>query len=311
MKTKQEIIDEGINRLEKLKQETILRYTDEIDFDQDLSLYDVMINHFVNGDLDDVFDTSVTKGMSDTERKDLFDLTREFVGLCFSNGDVDYWLDSLENTPIFDYSLIAYSIFNSFDFLLGLAKDGGRDVLELLVSLRASEDLRDTALVNYLKNTFVDDKVLSSVLLDMSKKNSFYNIFTDEQKGILLNYPEGTLYAYGEDDIKITYPLVLGIEIYNNVNDDDPITEINESDLEPLILTLSEFFRDGEVDFYEEALTLVDKYRDYVRKNDIALSTEVSNIKFDTENELIQEAWSSGDEMLGSTFDTPYTGGSK
>ena len=91
MKTKQEIIDEGINRLEKLKQETILRYTDEIDFDQDLSLYDVMINHFVNGDLDDVFDTSVTKGMSDTERKDLFDLTREFVGLCFSNGDVDYW----------------------------------------------------------------------------------------------------------------------------------------------------------------------------------------------------------------------------
>lgn len=311
MKTKQEIIDEGINRLEKLKQETILRYTDEIDFDQDLSLYDVMINHFVNGDLDDVFDTSVTKGMSDTERKDLFDLTREFVGLCFSNGDVDYWLDSLENTPIFDYSLIAYSIFNSFGFLLGLAKDGGRDVLELLVSLRASEDLRDTALVNYLKNTFVDDKVLSSVLLDMSKKNSFYNIFTDEQKGILLNYPEGTLYAYGEDDIKITYPLVLGIEIYNNVNDDDPITEINESDLEPLILTLSEFFRDGEVDFYEEALTLVDKYRDYVRKNDIALSTEVSNIKFDTESELIQEAWSSGDEMLGSTFDTPYTGGSK
>ena len=311
MKTKQDIIDEGIKRLEKLKQETILRYTDEIEFDQDLSLYDVMINHFVNGDLDDVFDASVTKGMSDKEKNDLFDLTREFVGLCFSNGDVDYWLDSLENTPIFDYSLIAYSIFNSYDFLLHLAKEGGRDALELLVSLRASEDLRDTALVNYLKNTFVDDKVLSSVLLDMSKKDSFYNIFTDEQKGILLNYPEGTLYAYGEDDIRITYPLVLGVEIYNNVNSDDPITEINESDLEPLLLTLSEFFREGEFEFYDEGLTVVDKYRDYVRKNEITLSTEVSSVKFDTESELIQEAWSSGDEMLGSTFDTPYTGGSK
>ncbi|MBQ6840513.1 MAG: hypothetical protein IJO63_00145 [Bacilli bacterium] len=311
MKTKQDIIDEGIKRLEKLKQETILRYTDEIEFDQDLSLYDVMINHFVNGDLDDVFDASVTKGMSDKEKNDLFDLTREFVGLCFSNGDVDYWLDSLENTPIFDYSLIAYSIFNSYDFLLHLAKEGGRDALELLVSLRASEDLRDTALVNYLKNTFVDDKVLSSVLLDMSKKDSFYNIFTDEQKGILLNYPEGTLYAYGENDIRITYPLVLGVEIYNNVNSDDPITEINESDLEPLLLTLSEFFREGEFEFYDEVLTLVDKYRDYVRKNEITLSTEVSSVKFDTESELIQEAWSVGDEMLGSTFDTPYTGGSK
>ena len=42
----------------------------------------------------------------------------------------------------------SYSIFNSFDFLLQLAKDGGRDVLELLVSLRASEDLREAILAN-------------------------------------------------------------------------------------------------------------------------------------------------------------------
>ena len=311
MKTKQNIIDEGIRRVEKLKQETILRYTEEIDFDQELSLYDVMISHFVNGDLDAVFDTSVTNEMSDKEKKALFDLTREFVGLCFSNGDSDYWLDSLENTPIYDYSLIAYSIFSSYDFLLGLAKDGGRDVLELLVSLRASEDLRDTAIVSYLKNTFVDEKVLSSVLIDMSGKSSFYNIFTDEQKGILLNYPEGTLYAYGENEVRITSPLVLGVEIYNSVNVDNPITEIDENDLEPLILTLSEFFRDSEFDFYNETLTLVDKYRDYVRKNDISLSAEVSSIKFDFESELIQDAWALGDEVLGGTFDTPYSGGAK
>ena len=311
MKTKQEKIDAGIKRLEKLKQETILRYADEIDFDQDLSLYDVMINHFAKGDLDDVFDTDVSDGMSESERRELFEVAREFVGLCFSNGDVDYWLDSVENIPISDYSLIAYSIFSSYEFLLELAKEGGKDVLEQLVALRASSDLRDTALVSYLSNTFVSDRVLSSILVEMAKKDSHYNIFTDEQKGILLNYPEGTLYAYGDDEIMITSPLVLGIQIYNSVNEEEPITEIDENDLGPLLLTLSEFFREESFNFYDESMALVGSYRDYVRKNDIVLKTEVSHIVFDTESSAIQDAWVSGDEVLGSTFDTPYTGGSK
>ena len=311
MKTKQERIEEGIKRLEKLKQETILRYTDEIDFDQDLSLYDVMISHFAKGDLDDAFDTSVTHGMSDKEKDELFELAREFVGLCFSKGDVDYWLDSLEDTPVADYSLIAYSIFNSYDFLLGLAKEGGRDVLEQLVSLRASKDLRDTALVAYLSNTFIDETVLSKVLLDMSKSDSYYNIFTDEQKGILLNFPEGTLYAYGDDEILVTSPLVLGVQMFNSVNDDAPITEINEDEVSSLLVTLNEFFRDENFNFEDETFALVDRYRDYVRKNNVRLITEVKNIVMDTHSDVIQDAWASGDEALGSMFDTPYTGGSK
>lgn len=311
MKTKQETIDEGIKRLEKIKQETILRYTSEIDFDQELSLYDVMIRHFANGDFDEIFDASVLNGMDKKSKNEIFGLTREYMGLCFTKGDVDYWLDSLEDTPVSDYNLIAYSIFDSFDFLLELAKEGGRDVLELLVCLRASEDLRDTAIVNYLKNTFIDDKVLINVLLDMASNESFYNIFTDEQKGILLTYPEGTLYAYKDNEIRITSPLILGVEIYNHVNVDNQITEIDTSDLEPLVLTLSEFFRDNNFDFYDETFILVDKYRDYVRKNDITLSTEISNIKYDVESDFIQNAWALGDEVLGGTFDTPYTGGSK
>ena len=311
MKTKQEKIDEGIKRLEKLKQETILRYTDEIDFDQDLSLYDVMISHFAKGDLDDAFDTSVCDGMTSQEKDKLFELTREFVGLCFSKGDVDYWLDSLEDTPVADYSLIAYSIFNSFDFLLGLAKEGGRDVLEQLVSLRASKDLRDVALVTYLSNTFIDDSVLSKVLLDMSKEDSYYKIFTDEQKGILLNYPEGTLYAYGDDEILVTSPLVLGVQMFNSVNDEEPITEINEGEVDSLLTILSSFFRDEDFSFEDETFALVDSYRDYVRKNDVRLITEVKNIVVDSESSVIQDAWAAGDEVLGSTYDTPYTGGSK
>ena len=311
MKTKQNKIDDGIKRLEKLKQATIERYSADIDYDQDLSLYDFMINHFAKGDLDDVFSSNVYDGMSESEKSDLRSLVREYIGLCFSNGDVDYWLDSLENTPISDFNLIAYSIFDSYDFLLGIAKDGGKDVLELLVSLRASEELRDMAIVSYLRNTFVDDKVLCSILLEMSKKDSQYGIFTDEQKGILLNYPEGTLYAYGDDAIKIISPLVLGIQMFNNVNSEEPIEDFDDSDLNSIIMMLKEFYRNENFDFYDETMNLVGSYRDYVRRNDISLGTDFSKVIFDTESNMIKEAWKSGDSVLGGTYDTPYTGGSK
>lgn len=311
MKTKQEKIDDGIKRLEKIKQETILRYTEEIEFDQELSLYDVMLNHFVKGDLDFVFESDAFSGMSEKEKKELCALVREYIGLCFSNGDVDYWLDSLENTPVSDFNLIVYSIFNSYDFLLELAKDGGKNVLELLVSLRASEELRDTAIVNYLRNTFIDDKVLSTVLLEMSKEGSYYELFTDEQKGILLNYPEGTLYAYGDDAINITSPLVLGVQIFNNVNSLAPIDDINENDLKTLVGTLSSFYRDENFDFYDQTMLLVGSYRDYVRRNKIVLGTEFSKVNFDEESNMIKNAWKAGDSVLGGTYDTPYTGGSK
>ena len=70
--------DEDFSLFEKLKQETILRFSDEIEYDADLPFYDVMISHLVAGDLDDVFATDVVEGMSDDEKKELFDLTREY-----------------------------------------------------------------------------------------------------------------------------------------------------------------------------------------------------------------------------------------
>ncbi len=311
MRTKQERIDKNIMRLERLKQETILKFTEEIDFEQTLSLYDTMMEHFVNGELDDVFITDVTSGMSKDERDTLFKLAREFQGLCFYKGDPDYWLDSLEDIPVHDYSFVAYSILDNFNFLLEIAKDGGRDVLELLVSLRANEELRDAAIVEYLRTTFIDDRVLVAILYDMAQEDSLYNIFTDDQKGILLNYPDGTLYSYANDDVRITSPLVLGAKIFNKVNAEEIVVEVEDNDVEPLVLTLSDFFREEYFDFYDEVLILADRYRDYMRKNEISFNSEYPNIIFDTESDMIQAAWLDGDEVLGGTYDTPYSGGTK
>lgn len=310
METKQERIDSSIQLLKKLEQETITRYIEDIDFDQELSLYDVMLSHFAKGDFDNVISLHATDGMDDNEREKLFQLVREFQELCFYKGDVQYWLDSVEDFPVSDYPLVAYSILDNYIYLLELAKSGGRKVLEQLVSLRDNEDLKDVALIDYLRTTFVDNRVLTAILLDMAEENSFYNIFTNEQKGILLTYPEGTLYSYSDEVIKITSPLILGVQIYNGISD-EYIDTIDEANIHPLILDLSDFFRDENIDFYDEVLLLADRYRDYTRKKGIILDNEFIDVVFDSDGDEIQEAWLAGDEILGSTYDTPYSGTSK
>ena len=87
--------------------------------------------------------------------------------------------------------------------------------------------------------------------------------------------------------------------------------DVDEHDLDDALLTLSEFYRDENFSFYDQVMTLVGSYRDYVRKNDVILGTEVSNVILDNESNMIKSAWKTGDSVLGGTYDTPYTGGSK
>lgn len=314
MKTKQERINDSIKRVGILKDAAVSRYTDEIEYNEPLSHYDVMMEHFVKGDLDDVFLTDAAVGMSDKERRELFDLVREYNGLVFAKGDVDYWIDSLENTFVADFDMIAYTIFDCYDYLLELAKVGGRKVLDQLTALREHDELRDVAIIEYLRNTFIDDRALSAIVLEMSEEDSLYSVFSNEQKGILLNYPEGTLYSYGNGNINITSPLVLAARLYNDYNADltgELIGEIDENNLDESLNILSDFLKDNSFDFYDAILGLSDRYRDYFRRSDVILNDEAMAIVYDDDSEGIQDAWDNGDEFLGGTFDTPYTGGSK
>lgn len=314
MKTKQERIEDSVKRIIKLKDEVILRYSEDINYDEELSLYDVMMEHFVNGDLDDVFLTDTTKEMSDAEAKQLFDLVRPYVGLCFAKGDVDYWLDSVENAMISDYEFIAASIFDTFDYLLEVAKDGGKNVLDQLVALRECEFLHDEAVLQYLRNTFVNDQVLKTVLVDMAKEDSYYKMFSNEQKGILLNYPEGTLYSYGDGNVRITSPLILGSKMFNDFNQyisDELIGEVTDQNVNDVMKTLSSFFEDDSFNFADTALDLSVRYSDYMLENNIVLNNETMNIVYDNDGEALRKAWDSGTGVLGSSYEIPYVPGTK
>lgn len=304
---------ENIVLFEKLKQETILRYSDEIEFDADLTLYDVMIKHFVSGDLDNVFSSPVVVGMGDEEKKELFALVREYKDLCFFKGMPFFWLDSVENALGADYDLIAYTVIDNYNYLLSLAKYGGKDVLEELRRINQSQDFSDSCIVDFLRNSFIDDKALTAVLSDMSKENSFYDIFTDEQKSDLLSTPEGTLYSYiNPKQIRITSPLLLGSKICNEYTYDS-IDSIDESNCDDLVLHLSNFFRGElmETEFSDAVFDLSSRYRDYIFSKNLIVDSNDFKIVYDITGADIQKAWNYGDELLGGSIEAPYPSNSK
>lgn len=292
--------------LETLKNETIKKYTEEIDFDQPLSLYDVMIEHFAKGDLDNVFKSPAFEGLDDNQKKELMALGRKYQSLCFYKGKSEYWLDSLEGASVVDYNLIAFYIVDSFSYLLQLAKEGGEEVLKQLTTIRNNSEFPDNAIVEYLRTTVVDDRVLTSILLDMTEEDSPYNIFTDKQKATLLNYPDGTLYFCQDDTAYIVSPLLLGAQIHNTFDPDNYIDTVSEDDSAELVSGLKQFFRSGDIDFVETVVLLSDKYRDFAMDNDFEESSQISRVKYDLDGGVIQEAWLVGDGMLGGSYDAVY-----
>lgn len=303
---------DSISLFEKLKQETILRYSDEIEYDADLTFYDVMMSHFVLGDLDDVFVYNVVEGMSDDEKEDLFSLTREYNNLCFHRGKPQCWLDSVENALAADYDLIAYLVIDNYNYLLSVAKAGGRPVLELLKDINQVDSFSDSCIVDFFRNSFIDDKVLTTILSDMSKDNSSYNIFTKEQKVALLSNPEGTLYSYlNPHELKIISPLLLGAQLYNEYTDNN-ISSVLEENSEELVLQLSNFFRDEKmsVEFNDAVFDLSSRYRDYVLQKELIVDNNF-DILYDIDGIDIQEAWKNGDGVLGGSVDSFYSTNSK
>lgn len=306
---KQEII----SLFEKLKQETILRYSDEIEYDADLNFYDVMMRHFVSGDLDDVFVSNVVLGMSDDEKKDLFSLTRKYNNLCFYKGDPLCWLDSVENALAADYDLIAYVVIDNYNYLLRVAKDGGRTVLEQLRRLSKIEALKESSIIDFVRNSFIDDNVLATILLDMSKDDSLYDIFTDEEKVALLSNPEGTLYhCFKTNELKILSPLLLGAQLYNEYTD-DYIDAVDENNNEELVLKLGDFFSSDLMvnEFSDMIFDLSSRYRDYILQKGILIDNDNFNICYDITGNEIQDAWNCGDGVLGGSFETFYSSNSK
>ena len=295
-----ESVKESTKRLEEMKKTTLLKFLDEIDFDDEISLYDVMIEHFTNGELDDSFYSPVFKGLADTDKKKLTSLAHEYLPLCFYQGNYEYWLDSVEGLSINDFDLIALKILDNYSFLLGIAKDGGKEALEQMRKFQDCDGYSDCSVVEYLRNTFASDEILRAVILEMSKEDSQYNVFTDEQKASLCSFPEGTLYFFdGNSGIKFSSPIFLALEINQRITGENLDSKEKSADI--LFKELADALR-KEPSFNE---VVTDMSFDYANKYGKALDDMMSFIK-KVEGRPSKDYWNVDKTPLGQFVDTPY-----
>ena len=217
-------------RLEEIKLKMIQRCVSEINLDSEYDKYDAMIYYtFSEGKFDDAFLSDNLKNLDKNERNDVINLARKYSYLCFYHGNFDNWEDSVEGVTKSNYDLISIKLFDSFDYLIRLAKNGGEDVLKLLNKCRTNEEFNNSAVISKLRPGISDnensrgyDDILETILIEMSKETGQYKDFTDTQKIILRNRLDGVIYRKTEDKQYELIPVSeLKKEILEEYGEDD------------------------------------------------------------------------------------------
>lgn len=188
--------------LEKLKQATIINHFNEInDVSADsLDLYDVMLFNLFNGELDDVF---VSENLDESNKDEVMELARKYKSLCFYQGDETLWTDSIDGVTLLDPDLICVKLLNNYNFLIAIAKDFGEDALKFLLKFNGGTLAAQSSVIDSLRNRYGNDELLKSIISEMSKKDSAYRDFSEDERVILCTYPEGLLYEEENKNIKM------------------------------------------------------------------------------------------------------------
>ncbi|MBR6949352.1 MAG: hypothetical protein IKH54_04115 [Bacilli bacterium] len=265
-----EDVTKKVHSLEKLKNTVITNYLSDIDIDNELDIYDKVVRHFFNGDLDNYYDNKLFDNVSYESKIDILNNVRKYNTLCFYNKDINNWLDSVDSIPIEDYNLITYQIVDNFDFLLRLYLYGGEDSLRLLDDYSNSNFAnKDLCAVEDVKRNFVTDEILFSTFKELSSNNSYYDVFTKNEKNALIRYAEGTMYFYDNDKIVINSPLALLLELYYRLNG-ETYDISNKNDIS-IIANLTGFFK-NEDNFYNNVLDMFYDYQQLIVDKEINYS---------------------------------------
>ena len=89
------------------------------------AICDSMISHLVEGDLDEVLPSPSLYSLSEEEKKQVLRLAHQYQGLCFYDGDASNWGDSVEDISRISDDVSAFRVFQNFEFLIQLAREGG------------------------------------------------------------------------------------------------------------------------------------------------------------------------------------------
>lgn len=271
----------AVRRLSDLKDQAIVMSLETMDCEDKLALYDSIFNLFAHGELDNQLESYAFDGMSEDDRVKLIRLVGDHRGLVFYKGLGEYWLDSLEGYAVSDNEIITYSIFDNYDYLLDLGRRGGNRVLQQLEMFQNTGYI-NSSVVEYLRRSNVNDELLTSILLDMAREDSLYNIFTDEQKCVLLGNPYGNLFTTSEAGVVVRSPIDIAVDLYKETYGKD--ISIDKDNGLDVVRGLREFLLTADID-----QSVSERSDDYVlnmyRNNE---SRDIKNISFDNKHDYLR-----------------------
>lgn len=235
--------DIRFRNLQRLKDKLIDSYLEEINFDVDVDLYNRLVEHFVLGDLDDIYESMYLEDKTEEERKQILEIVHKYQDICFYNKNPNLWVESIDGVNLKDYPFIIYRLLENFDFLIRLYTSTNEESLKILEDYDQSPYYKkNLSIIESVKRNFINEDVLLKVLEQITRKDSNYSIFTENEIRTLLYYAEGVIYHIGEK-VELVDPLLLGFDIYSRMNSNSflMINEVNSKD----ILTNFFFNEDG------------------------------------------------------------------
>ena len=229
--------DEKIDRLEKLKQATILNYGEGIDFNNEIELYENMLIHVFNGDFNESFLTDYIDEVDDKES--VIKLANKYMSLCFYQGSFEYWLDSIEGVSLSDLDIISLKLLDNYDFLLRIANSGGEDALKELLKFQRNDAFEGESVIDHLRNVFDNDNVLEHVIIEMTRKDGAYSSFTDYQKIALCSSPSGIIFDVEGNKVYHTISIIDTLSLLKHYVLGDETDEYSDEDFTKILKGMS------------------------------------------------------------------------
>ena len=270
----------AVNRLLKLQEGVIEEFNDSIDYgdveDKNVVLIDAIFDHLTTGELNKYYETNILNGLNEDEKNNLLNTVNKYKDVLFFDGDPTCWAESSERF-IEDFNMIANEVLDNYDFLIQLTKVGGEKTLEFLRQLKDQPGYSEYSVIERLRTTFGNDELLEKMLLEMTKDNNLYNIYTISEKAELLDLPLGILYFNkDEDSAVITNPIELARELYNrDVIDSE---RLDSEKLEDIAETVTEYLRDNDFAF---SRNVTDLFLDYEDNNPTYYAYKIENVEVD------------------------------
>ena len=241
----------------ELKDLTVLRYLDEINFDDADSIYVVILRHLFNGDFNKEYTNKYLEEFNIDEKIKILNNCSKYSHLVLLNNDYSKYDESIDSYNR-DRDYLLLKVLDDYDFLIRLYLINS-DILDELTLYGESFGLNRHSVIEELRNDFLDDEILVECLNRMVSENKYYNLFDESRRSVLYDYPYGLLFAKYNNRFISRSVLDVATGIYNYVAKDN-IDSSEVSDNPLLVNQISKFLNGNLFDFKDIIIKLNDEF---------------------------------------------------